>query len=114
MEFNGDWTRGVVEPIVLRLVAERPMYGYEIIRVVNERTNRAFEWKEGTLYPCLHRLESAGLISGRWMDAESGRRRRYYAITRKGAAVLAEKSGEWSAFARAVNALLLAGSGVPA
>jgi len=107
MAFEGDLVRSVAEPIVLRLVGERPMYGYEIIKVVNERTDGAFEWKEGTLYPCLHRLEGGGLIASEWRTAENGRRRKYYAITRKGAALLREKVEEWSSFSVAVNSLLL-------
>ena len=111
MEFDPNLTRSTVEPLVLRLVTERPMYGYEIIKVVNERTNKAFEWKEGTLYPCLHRLEGEGLIRSEWSVAESGRNRKYYSITRKGAKLLADKTEEWSAFAKAVNAVLLAPRG---
>lgn len=111
MQFSSDLIRGVAEPIVLQLVAERPMYGYEIIKVVNERTGGAFEWKEGTLYPCLHRLEGAGLISSEWRDAETGKPRKYYALTRKGRAVLKEKAAEWSSFSQAVDALLFGAAG---
>ena len=77
MAVNSDLMRGVAEPVILKLLAERTMYGYEIIRLVNERTNGAFEWKEGTLYPCLHRLEEQGKIfsleytaEGTLLDAE--------------------------------------------
>ena len=76
--------------------------------MVNERPGGAFEWKEGTLYPCLHRLEGAGLLASEWQTSPSGRRRKYYGITRKGAAVLAEKVEEWREFSVAVNTLLLA------
>jgi DNA-binding PadR family transcriptional regulator len=107
MAFESELARGVAEPVILKLVSGRPMYGYEIIKVVNERTNGAFEWKEGTLYPCLHRLEGAGLVKSRWRESESGRRRKYYGITRKGAALLKSKVEEWSAFSVAVNGLLL-------
>jgi DNA-binding PadR family transcriptional regulator len=110
MAFDSEMMRGVVEPIVLRLVTERARYGYEIIKVVNERTDGAFAWKEGTLYPCLHRLEAAGLVTGEWRESESGKARKYYAITRKGAALLKAKSQEWSAFAGAVNAVLCPGA----
>lgn len=106
MAFDRDLVRSMAEPIVLRLVAQRPMYGYEIIKVVNERTGGAFEWKEGTLYPCLHRLEGGGLVRGEWEGPEGGRQRKYYRITRKGDALLREKAKEWSAFTQAVNALL--------
>jgi PadR family transcriptional regulator PadR len=111
MAFDSDLVRSTAEPIVLRLVSERPMYGYEIIKVVNERTGGAFEWKEGTLYPCLHRLEGAGLVRSEWQTAPSGRRRKYYGITRKGEAVLSEKAAEWRAFSLAVNGILFATAG---
>ena len=111
MAFDSDLVRSTAEPIILRLVSERPMYGYEIIKVVNERTNGAFEWKEGTLYPCLHRLEGASLIAGEWGESASGRPRKYYTITRRGAALLREKTEEWRAFSLAVNSLLLSCAG---
>ena len=84
------------------------MYGYEIIKFVNEKSNNAFQWKEGTLYPCLHRLENAKLIESEWEIAETGKPRKYYTLTRKGAAVLAEKKEEWNIFAKSVNVLLSA------
>ena len=106
MAQDKELIRGVAEPIVLRLAAERPMYGYEIIKIINERTRGAFEWKEGTLYPCLHRLEGQRLIKSQWHTSETGRSRKYYAITRKGRALLKEKLEEWSAFSSAVSVLL--------
>jgi DNA-binding PadR family transcriptional regulator len=69
MDFSQDLVRGSVVPIVLAMLRDRPMYGYEMVKTVNARTNGLLEWKEGTLYPALHRLEAAGLISGRWEDA---------------------------------------------
>ena len=81
MDIESDLTRSVIRPIMLSLLAERPMYGYEIIRVVNERSGNEFQWKEGTLYPCLHRLEAARLISSEWQVAENGQRRKYYTVT---------------------------------
>ena len=110
MNFDANLLKGTVEPIILKLVAERAMYGYEIIKVINERTRGAFEWKEGTLYPCLHRLECAGCIQSQWHEADNGRKRKYYVITRKGAALLNEKVSEWAAFSTAVQALLVAPS----
>ncbi len=108
MEFSQDLIRGTVLPVILRLVSEREMYGYEIIQVVEDRTQNAFQWKEGTLYPWLHRLEADGLIASRWVESDAGRQRKYYKITRRGRAALAAKSDEWAAFAKAVNALLAA------
>ncbi len=110
MAVNSDHIRSVAEPVLLSLLAERQMYGYEIIKVVNDRTNGLFEWKEGTLYPCLHRLQSDKLISSRWRTAPSGRRRKYYGITRKGKGVLARDVSEWREFSAAVNGILLLGA----
>jgi PadR family transcriptional regulator PadR len=106
MRFDKDLTRSMVEPILMSLVSERAMYGYEIIKLVNERTGGAFQWKEGTLYPCLHRLEGAGLVKSSWRTAGNGRPRKYYTVTRKGAQLLDNKLEEWSAFSSAVNSLL--------
>jgi PadR family transcriptional regulator, regulatory protein PadR len=107
MEISNEMIKGTVVPIILKLLVERPMYGYEIIKVVNERTHNAFEWKEGTLYPWLHRLEGDGIIRSEWSTGETGRRRKYYHVTRAGTAMLREKVAEWSAFSTAVNAVLL-------
>ncbi len=107
MTLESDLFRGVAEPIILRLVSERAMYGYEMIKVVNERSGGAFAWREGTLYPCLHRLEAAGLLAGEWRSSPNGRERKYYRITRRGTAALRRRTAEWSALAPAVNALLL-------
>jgi DNA-binding PadR family transcriptional regulator len=98
--------------LVLSLLHEREMYGYEIVKVVNERTGGRFEWKEGTLYPCLHKLESDGMLKSRWhMAEETGKKRKYYHITRKGMKELEQRSSEWREFQTAVNAVLL---GTPA
>jgi DNA-binding PadR family transcriptional regulator len=114
MDFDANMTRSVIQPIVLTLVSQRPMYGYEIIKVVNERTQHQFAWKEGTLYPCLHRLESDGLIASSWQESPEGRRRKYYTVTRRGAVAARQGAEQWTRFAAAVNAVLLSQAGVPA
>ncbi len=110
MELSQEMIKGTVVPVMLKLLAERSMYGYELIKVVNERTQNALQWKEGTLYPWLHRLEADGLVRGEWGVAESGRQRKYYHITRKGAAALEKTVHEWVSLSSAVNAILLAPS----
>ena len=113
MDFSQDLVRGSIVPIVLALLKDRPMYGYEIVKVVNARTNGRLEWKEGTLYPTLHRLQAVGLISARWDDAPAdqapGRKRKYYSITPKGRRELIRRTEEWRQFSLAVNACLLGG-----
>ena len=108
MAISQEMMKGTVVPIMLKLLAEREMYGYELIKVVNERTENALEWKEGTIYPWLHRLEQQGLIAGSWKSAAGERRRKYYAITTAGEAQLAESVQEWTSLSTAVSALLLA------
>ena len=106
MSFDRDLVRSIAEPIVLKLVAERAMYGYEIIKEINGRTNDAFQWKEGTLYPCLHRLENQGVIASEWVTPEKGKKRKYYKITSAGKKRLNAKLTEWKAFSSAVETLL--------
>ncbi len=110
MDFSQDLVRGSVVPIVLALLKDRPMYGYEIVKVVNARTNGRLEWKEGTLYPALHRLQGDRMIKASWHDApgkEGGRKRKYYSITAKGIAELEKRTAEWTEFSTAVNAIVL-------
>jgi PadR family transcriptional regulator, regulatory protein PadR len=106
MTFNSDLVRGTVDTIVLTLLKERTMYGYEIIKEVNVRTHDAFAWKEGTLYPCLHRLEIAGLLAADWQDSPTGKPRKYYRLTRKGLAAAGEKAAEWQSFSAAMRAFM--------
>ena len=107
MEFDREMVKGTTGPIVLQLLGEREMYGYEIVKVVNERTGGRFEWKEGTLYPCLHRLESDGLVRSVWREAPNGKKRKYYRVTRRGLTELARSKEQWAEFAHGVNVLLL-------
>ena len=107
MDFSPELVRGTVEPIVLRLLSSQEMYGYEIVKVVKQRTDGRFEWKEGSLYPCLHRLEAEGMLKSVWREAPSGKARKYYRVTRRGRAELAKRTAEWTQFAQSVDALLL-------
>ena len=108
MGFNGDLVKGSMTPIMLKILSQREMYGYEIVKVVHDRTGGRFEWKEGSLYPCLHRLEAGDLLKSVWRDAPNGKARKYYRITRRGRAELAKRTEEWTEFAQGVNAVLLA------
>jgi len=107
MAVNSDMLGSAVETIILKLLNERMMYGYEIIKVVNERTQGAFAWKEGTLYPCLHRMEQTGVIASEWQDGPFGKPRKYYKLTRRGEALTQEKVAEWKTFSGAMDAVLL-------
>jgi len=98
-----DWLLGNIEPLLLYLTFERPMYGYQIIRELETRSQGYFKFKEGTLYPVLHRLEKEGLIRGRWQTLPSGRQRKYYHITDKGRSALTERQSQWREFLTAMG-----------
>ena len=111
MEFKEDLVRGSIVPIVLQLLKRKAMYGYEIVKVVNERTGGKLEWKEGTLYPALYRLEEAGHVTARWEDGASrhrGPRRRIYTLTKKGMRELANRRVGWVNFVKIVGSIVAA------
>jgi PadR family transcriptional regulator, regulatory protein PadR len=106
MASDPDLIRGTLSTILLEAVSRRPMYGYEICKSVNARTQGYFDLREGSLYPALHRLERDGLLKSYWEMTEAGRRRKYYQITEAGAQVLARKRDDWRQFATAVERVL--------
>jgi DNA-binding PadR family transcriptional regulator len=97
MEINKDLMAASSTPIVLAILAEEDSYGYAILKRVRELSGGRMEWTDGMLYPVLHRLERLGHIEARWEIAESGRRRKYYGITPRGKAQLAEERKQWQA-----------------
>ena len=101
-----ELVKGTISLLILSLLSRKDMYGYEIAATVHRDTDGAFTWREGSLYPSLHKLEQGGLIVGQWEEKETGRKRRYYHITRQGRAALKEKLEAWSALTRAVNQIL--------
>jgi transcriptional regulator len=112
---EGEMLKGHLDMIVLAALAPGPAHGYAVIEEIKSRSGQAFDLPEGTVYPALHRLEQAGLLSSRWMTAQSGRRRRVYALTRQGSRALAERRAIWRQFSDAVGGLLKgAPSGKPA
>jgi len=103
---EGEMLKGHLDMIVLAALAPGPAHGYAVIEEIKRRSGEAFELPEGTVYPALHRLEHAGLLSSRWVTAESGRRRRVYALTRQGSRALGEQRAVWERFAGAIGGLL--------
>ena len=95
-----------LDSLLLCLVSQQPMYGYQIIKELEVKSRGYFKFKEGTLYPALHRLEEAGLILGKWQMLPNGRQRRYYNITNKGYEVLLAKRSQWQEFFTAMNLII--------
>lgn len=92
--------------LLLCLLEQQPMYGYQIVKELEARSQGYFKFKEGTLYPALHRLEKSGLITGKWRILPNGRQRRYYYITDKGHARLALEKTQWRDFLNAVKLIM--------
>ena len=101
-----DLVKGSSNSLLLSLLERQPMYGYQIVKELETRSQGYFKFKEGTLYPALHRLEKAGLITGSWQMLPNGRQRRYYKITAKGQTKLAEERTRWLDFFTAIKLIL--------
>jgi PadR family transcriptional regulator, regulatory protein PadR len=103
---DSELLKGTLSLLILSLLSRKAMYGYEIAATVHKDTDGAFTWREGSLYPSLHKMAADGLIVGEWEEKETGRKRRYYQITKKGRAALAEKLRSWAELCGAVNRIL--------
>src|SRR5438874_12260714 len=95
--------KGTLALLILSLLSRKSMYGYGIAATVHRDTDGAFTWREGSLYPNLHKLQADGLIVGEWEERETGRKRRYYRITESGHRALAEKVASWNELCRGVS-----------
>ena len=103
-KYEPDLLRGNTDCLLLFLIMEKGnAYGYQLIKEIERRSEGYFRFKEGTVYPALHRLESEGLIEGEWKELPNRTERRYYKITEKGKQVLREKMAAWEGFTTAVN-----------
>ncbi len=106
MKISKELLKGTTSTMVLKVIAEKDMYGYQIIQEIALRSSDVFKLNEGTLYPILHTMQKEGLLECYKKDSELGRERKYYRITSVGRAVLLTKMEEWTAFFSAVNGVL--------
>lgn len=107
MSIRDQIRKGSTDTLILGLLAERPMYGYEIAKELERRSNGYFETKEGLLYPALHRMQKSGWLSSQWQVVD-GRRRKYYALTAAGRQILGEQIAEWDEFVEQLVTVLKA------
>lgn len=96
MKLTKDLMAASAVPLLLSILEEGENYGYAIIQRVRELSSGEIEWTDGMLYPVLHRLEAQGCVKARWVESDSGRKRKYYALNRKGQRLLAEQRQQWS------------------
>ena len=103
MKLERELLKGIAPVVVLEILSRGRMYGYELGEALNQRSGGVLTLGQGTLYPLLYNLEAKGLVAAEWEENESKRRRRYYSITGKGKAQLAEKKEQWLALQQGVN-----------
>lgn len=105
MSIDKSLISGSTTILILRLLEEKDMYGYEMIETLRQRSKNVFELKAGTLYPLLHSLESKGLLNS-YESEPAGKLRKYYQITKNGRRYLNDKKQEWQIYAQAVTDVL--------
>ncbi len=98
-----EWKKGSAELLLLSLIEAVPRHGYEISRLIEQRSDGALRFHAASLYPLLYRLENRGWIQGRWVEKSGQRRRRYYRLTLRGRKVLASQRRGWQAFVEAIG-----------
>lgn len=106
MELDRNLLGGSTILLLLSLLRRKDMYGYEIIRELELLSEHVFTFKEGTLYPVLHRMENANLVKSYQKEAENGKKRKYYAITTQGEKRLAQERAQWSVFSASINRVI--------
>lgn len=105
MRVERELMRGAGPVAVLKLLSSRPMYGYELVELLAQRSEGVLDMGQATLYPMLYNLEAKGLVRAEWATAESGRDRKYYALTDRGRKRLEEDVKQWRMLARAMAGL---------
>jgi len=106
MSFNRELLKGSITLLILKLLSEREMYGYEIIQEAARRSENVFEFKEGTLYPALHQLHKRGFLRSEWRVSESGKPRKYYALTTAGRKEVQRGEKDWKLFTQTINVII--------
>ena len=102
LRISRELLKGSTNMLVLSLLENEDMYGYEMIRKLTEKSENIFELQEGTLYPILHGLEEKNYITSYW-DETGKKKRKYYSITNEGKKYLKEKKEEWRTFSSGIN-----------
>ena len=113
MKFESQLLKGIAPVVVLEILARGQMYGYELSQAIEQRSGDVLTLGKGTLYPLLYNLEAKKLVKGKWEQADSGRKRRYYSITSKGKAQLTKQKEQLKGLATGLN-LVFGGAFTPA
>lgn len=101
-----ELVKGSTEVILLSLLELKAMYGYELAQRIEEESEGYLQFKEGTLYPALKKLESQGFVEAYWQSSNEGPRRKYYTITKTGQRALEQLRNEWGLFQKVMNRIV--------
>jgi len=104
--FSPELKKGSMEMLILSLLEARARHGYEIGKLIENRSSGKLKFALPSLYPALLRLENRGWIKGRWVEKPGERQRCFYKLTAEGRRVLAEKQETWEAYIEAVNGVM--------
>lgn len=105
-DFDRELKKGSAELLLLTLIEHRARHGYEISKLIEERSGGSLKFNIASLYPLLYRLEERGLISGRWVEKAGQRRRRFYRITKQGKDALGAQRASWESFVHSVRRIM--------
>lgn len=114
MAIDKSLITGTTTMLILNLLSDKDMYGYEMIEELSKKSDDTFSLKAGTLYPLLHNLEKQGLVNSYDQNADTLRVRKYYSITKAGRKMLNDKKAEWNTYTSAVNRVLTGGGSLAA
>jgi transcriptional regulator len=105
-EVQAELKKGSMEMLVLSLLDDRPLHGYDIARQIETRSLGRLRFALASVYPALLRLEARGLIKGRWVERPGERSRCYYRLTAEGQRALARQREAWEGYVAAVNRVM--------
>jgi transcriptional regulator len=105
---KAELLQGTLDLLILKTLTAGPMHGYTIVQRIQQRSDEVLVVEEGSLYPCLYRMEEKGWISAEWGKSENNRRAKFYSLTRSGRKQLEEETAIWERVHRAITLVLQA------
>lgn len=106
MGTNFNFIKSDIRTLLLKLLSERDMYGYQLIQTLKERSNNFISLKDGCVYPILHSLEKSNLINSYWVESQNGRKQKYYSLNENGKKILAKEEKELKKYISYVSSIL--------
>jgi transcriptional regulator len=108
---KSDLPQGTLDLLVLKVVAAGPLHGYAIAQRLQQISRDVVQVQQGTLYPALHRLENRGFLAADWKMSDTGREAKFYKLTAKGRAFMADQEASWRRLTQAIGLILKTAEG---